>query len=141
MGPFIAKFHRRSGTKRIMISMKANKRRDSLVLKSVVQKLRVVEIHMLMTVKEIASTNKGRAFSRTKAGSTANSVARGSGVEMNAGRGTPNRVVSRKDSTSSAPINPMLPLKVGRAMRSTTWERPKKTGSIINGGRQPIAGL
>src|SRR5699024_1447123 len=118
-----------------------NTRRESLVLKFVVQNVRVVEMHMLMTVKEMARINHGMAFSRTIAGSTARSTAQDSGMDINAGMRMPLRVVWRKDSTSSAVIKPMLPSKDGCVMRNTTWSRPRNTGSIVSGGRQPTAGL
>src|SRR5699024_8911773 len=98
-----------------------NTRRESLVLKFVVQNVRVVEMHMLLTVKEMARINHGIAFSRTIAGSTARSTAQDSGLDINAGMRMPLRVASRKDSTSSAVIKPMLASKDGRAMRKTTW--------------------
>src|SRR5699024_4078420 len=103
------------------VSIKIKTRRVSVELKSVVQKLRGVEMQRLMTVKAIASTSHGKAFSRTRARSTAKSVAQESGMEINAGMGPPLRRVSRKEATSSAVMKPMLPLKVGRAIRNTTW--------------------
>src|SRR5699024_12497915 len=98
-----------------------NTRRESLVLKFVVQNVRVVEMPMLMTVKEMARINHGMAFSRTIAGSTARTTAQDSGMAINAGMRMTLREVSRKDSTSSAVIKQMLASKEVRDMTKTTW--------------------